>query len=187
MSTFSAAAYWDARYRKGGFSGAGSRGEEAVQKVAYIQHIITTYRVRSVLDLGCGDGAIAAELRVPTYIGHDVSPTAVNACKALMPYHQFTTELPPESVTFDMTMSVDVMFHLVDPEDFRAHRAALFSRSHKLVLIYATDHDERGAPHVLHRAWTRDWAPPEGWTLLWSEEVPADRRKRVSLYGRGSA
>ena len=187
MSTFSAARYWEDRYRKGGISGAGSRGDEAAWKVAQIQHVITTYRVRSLLDLGCGDGVVVAGLRVPTYVGYDVAPTAVAACKALMPYHQFTTELPPESVTFDMTMSVDVLFHLVDPEDFRAHLGALFSRSHRLVLIYATDHDQRGAPHVLHRAWTRSWSPPEGWTLLWSEEVPADRRKRIGLFERSES
>ena len=178
--SFDIAAYWESRYMEGGSSGAGSRGAEAEEKAAIVQAIVDEHHVESVLDLGCGDGFVASKLHAAKYVGYDVSPKAVALCQHRMRYHAFVTELPAE--TFDLVLSLDVIFHQVDDESYAAHLAALFTRSHRFVLIYGTDHDQQGAAHVRHRRWTPD--VPTGWTL--KARIPSiqDLRKYAFLFER---
>jgi len=181
-------AYWEARYRDGGCSGKGSRGAEALAKVATVQGVINRFGVTSMLDLGCGDGFVAKRLDVARYVGYDPAPTAVAACRALMPDRTFTTTLPDDVVyrpEFDLTMSLDVLFHLVDGSEYDHHLAALLGMTTGRALVYATNHDERGAAHVLHRRWVED--VPPGWDLE-DVELPfaPDKRKRATLIRWGN-
>lgn len=160
----SVASYWETRYRQGGTSGPGSRGDEAELKVSTVQSVIDALGVRSMLDLGCGDGHVAAGLWVERYVGYDPSATARALCRSALRGHEgavVVDEVPDEA--FDLLLSMDVMHHLVTEESYRAHLATLFSGLAPHVLVYGTDHDQRGAAHVLHRHWTPE--VPEGWQV----------------------
>ncbi|MEM6772492.1 MAG: hypothetical protein AAF597_18085, partial [Bacteroidota bacterium] len=71
------AAYWEARYRKGGNSGAGSYGELARYKAEVINAFIEEHGIESVIEFGCGDGHQLGLLKMTNYLGVDVSTTAV--------------------------------------------------------------------------------------------------------------
>jgi len=174
--------YWDRRYATGGTSGAGSRGAEAEEKVAIVQRVIDERGVCSVLDLGCGDGYVASRLRVAEYVGYDPAPSALALCRATMPCRTFVGELPDGP--FDIVLSLDVMFHLVDDTSYCEHLNALFTRAQNLVFVYSTNHNERGRAHVLHRHWTQD--VPLGWQLVRVYTPMDDTRKHAWLWRRVS-
>jgi predicted O-methyltransferase YrrM len=180
--TFNALGYWERRYGDGGTSGAGSRGQEAIQKVQDVQAVIDRFGAKRILDLGCGDGFIAEQLKVESYTGFDPAPSALKLCRDAMPGRTFKHEMPETLYApgYDLTMSLDVMFHLVDDEDYGHHLGMLLGFTKERALVYATNHEERGAAHVRHRRWTADI--PLGWDVT---ELPsvggADPRKRTTL------
>lgn len=154
------AAYWENRYATGGNSGAGSRGKTAKAKAVAVNKYVALHRITSVLDIGCGDGYVAKMLRVPDYLGVDISPAALELARARNAGKLF--ELLGDQAPRECHLSFEVMHHLITEEEYQAHMALLFSAQHH-VLVWATDFDRAGAPHVLHRHWTPD--VPEGWEL----------------------
>ena len=56
-----------------------------------------------------------------------------------------------------MTMSLDVIYHLVEDNVFERYMTDLFSAADRFVLIYASDHDATTlTKHVRHRRYS-DW------------------------------
>ena len=156
MTAFSSPAYWEQRYRAGGNSGAGSGGPLLRYKAAVINGFIAENGVASVLDLGCGDGRLLSLLRAPSYVGVDVSPTALACCIARFRQHRFLlfdaldTEPPAE-----LALSIDVIFHLVEDDVFVRTMDTLFGGATRFVLIYASNVDcGWPSPHVRHRRFT---------------------------------
>ena len=153
---FSSAAYWEARYRRGGTSGAGSYGRLASYKAAFINAFVADNAVDSVLDLGCGDGNLLSLLQIPHYIGVDVSVTSLSRCASrfVSPANyvfMHATQLD-ELAPIDMAMSIDVIFHLTEDQVFDRHIDDLFGHAARFVLIYASNFDSGWpSPHVRHR------------------------------------
>lgn len=153
---FSSAGYWEARYRNGGHSGAGSYGGLADYKAAFINGFIQSNRIESVLDFGCGDGNLLSLLDPPVYTGVDVSPTTLAACAARFrerPNHRFRLldALEPTDCA-ELALSIDVIYHLIEDNVFHRYLAALFNRAEKFVLIYASNTDQAWPDaHVRHR------------------------------------
>lgn len=168
-------AYWEARYALGGDSGAGSAGEQAEGKAAYVNDLIRREQVQSVVDWGCGDGQQLDVLALPpAYLGIDLSATAVARCLARHPGRAFMSWVgdPPVEIRADLALSLDVIFHLVQDADFEAYWSRLFNSATRLVLVHATDHDAAGARHVRHRRHSH--LAPDGWTLADRAEDPTE-------------
>ncbi len=169
MNAFSSRAYWEARYRSGGTSGAGSYGGLVSFKADVINAFVADNAVASVLDLGCGDGSLLSRLAVSDYVGVDVSATALASCGARFPQHRFVPFDALDSVVpAELAMSIDVIFHLVEDSVFNRTMEALFSHATRFVLIYSSNQDcDWPAPHVRHRCFTNHVAAawPE-WRLL---------------------
>jgi SAM-dependent methyltransferase len=156
MNAFSSNMYWEQRYRAGGDSGAGSRGEMAAWKAATINAFVAANAIADVLDLGCGDGYLLSLLRVPAYTGTDVSPAALARCAAQFPQHRFVplAQLEPD-LRADLVLSIDVMFHLVEDGVFMRYLHDAFTRARRFVLIHSSNFDSAWpAPHVRHRRFT---------------------------------
>ena len=170
MNAFSSAAYWDARYRTGGTSGAGSRGWLAHYKAAIINGFIAANRIRSMIDIGCGDGAQLDLLTPPpAYVGVDVSPTALAACAARLPRHRFVTPAGLADVApADLTIALDVLYHLTEDPIFTDTIRTIFSWAHRFVVIYGSNVDVAPTTaHVRHRRFTEHVARTEpDWRLL---------------------
>jgi hypothetical protein len=169
--------YWDARYRLGGNSGAGSYGRLARFKAETINRFVAEHDVRTVVELGSGDGAQLQLANYPSYIGIDVSSRAIEACRknfANDPSKQFFHTTSPEANTAkaELGLSLDVIYHLVEDEVYSAYLSRLVSAADRFVCVYSSNSEKESAePHIRHHRFT-DWfaqnAP--GWTLV--NEIP---------------
>jgi SAM-dependent methyltransferase len=169
MNAFSSSDYWERRYRAGGHSGAGSCGRLAAFKAGVINGFMADNAIADVLDLGCGDGHLLAQLQVPGYIGVDVSTTALACCVMRFPRHRFLPFAALDaSIGADLVLSIDVIFHLVEDAVFVSYMHALFAHAKRFVLVYSSNTDRNwSSPHVRHRRFTDYVADcrPE-WRLL---------------------
>ncbi|MDR1583599.1 MAG: class I SAM-dependent methyltransferase [Prevotellaceae bacterium] len=165
--------YWVARYKRGGNSGAGSYHHLAEFKAAVVNKFIKENKVSTVIEFGCGDGNQLKYFDIPFYVGYDISPVAVKHCRKIFCKDKTKTfEMLSESAgsTADLTLSLDVIYHLVEDTTFMAYMERLFRASEKFVIIYASNYDKQviinGRPsHVRHRKfteWVDTYAPEFG-------------------------
>lgn len=168
-----ATAYWEKRYSSGGNSGAGSYLLFAEFKAEVINNFVAAHRVESVIEFGCGDGNQLRLAKYPAYVGFDVSSTAVAQCQELFNAdHRKSFRLMSEyrDETADLTLSLDVIYHLVEDHVFESYMRTLFEASHRYVIVYASDSDDnrdQGVTHVRHRKFTR-WVQQKlpAWKLV---------------------
>lgn len=178
---YTPSSYWERRYRDGRSSGAGSEGQTAADKAEYVNNFIQSLDVESVIDWGVGDGTVLDGItRDVRYLGLDVSGTIVQKLKrrfASVPSWEFQAvtenhDVPYES--YELSLSMDVLFHLVDDKDYWAYLNNLFSSASRYVIIYSTNYGpDRTARHVLRRRFTPDVAAafPEWEMLRWENDT----------------
>ena len=177
--------YWEARYAKGGTSGAGSYGSSAHFKAAVLNTFVEKNGVTTVTEFGCGDGNQLSLMRYPEYSGLDVSETILIKCrerfrgdttKRFFVYHpkEFQALLP--DVRADLTLSLDVIYHLVEDEVFESYMRDLFRAAKRYVVVYSTDIDanpRNQSLHVHHRSFTPWIAAQMGeWQMVNRVENP---------------
>lgn len=170
---FSSERYWIDRYEGGGNSGAGSYGRLAEFKAEILNDFVRENRVETVIEFGSGDGNQLTLADYPRYTGYDVSPRAVAMCRSLFaedPSKTFWLMSEYDGRTAELTLSLDVIFHLVEDAVFDAYMRRLFDSSEAYVIIYSSNTDANDAgqsPHVRHRRFT-DWVDTNNseWTLL---------------------
>jgi hypothetical protein len=183
--------YWEWRYRTGGNSGQGSYGAEAEYKSAILNRCFAEHHIQTVIDFGCGDGNQLKTLLMPSYLGYDVSPTAIARCRSMFAddsSKQFRTIDQYAGETAEAAFSLDVLYHLVEDEVFDAYLARLFGAAERLVIIYAVDAEEtrilRGR-HVRYRKFTPLIAErfPE-FTLISTPQMPAYAHASFFVFAR---
>lgn len=158
--SFASANYWENRYRRGGNSGAGSLGRLAEFKAEVLNDFITQHEIASVIEFGSGDGNQLMLASYPSYIGVDVSETAIQSCRVLFAEDNtkiFLTLSDYDGQRADLSLSLDVIFHLVEDLVFEGYMQTLFDSADRFVIVYASNRDEEHhAAHVRHRKFT-DW------------------------------
>ena len=155
------ASFWENRYRVGGTSGSGSYGRLAEFKAEILNEFVRRQEIHTVIEFGCGDGAQLELAAYPEYVGVDVAEGAIDRCSTRFahdPTKRFylPQALPQNVGTFDLALSLDVIYHLVEDDTFNSHMRWLFTRSQRYVAIYASNYDARThSVHVRHRNFTR--------------------------------
>lgn len=169
--------YWEDRYAVGGNSGVGSYGLFAEFKADILNKFVADHHVQTVIEFGCGDGNQLGLANYPKYLGFDVSDTAISKCceayrsdesksfRLLSGYHQDKA---------DLTLSLDVIYHLVEDGIFEDYMRLLFDASDRYVIIYSSDTDDNSgndSVHVRHRQFTK-WINDnlKNWRLV--EHIP---------------
>jgi len=167
---FSSAAYWEARYRSGSDSGAGPSGALARYKADLVNAFIKANNVASMIDFGCGDASQLALLEPPAdYVGVDIAPAAVSLCRSIFPDRRFISpDQLPSIPPAELTVALDVLFHLVEDAEFTTAMRSLFASATRYVVIYSSDLDATWpADHVRHRRFTTYVARSQpAWRLL---------------------
>lgn len=69
----------------------------------------------SVLDVGCGSGALAAFVDQDKYTGFDQDQQSVDVAKREFPSHRFTTDLP-DGKKYDTVVALALLEHLSEPQ-----------------------------------------------------------------------
>ncbi len=77
----------------------------------------------SVLDFGCGSGALAEFVPFRGYLGYDVDQSSLSLARRSHPQHRFTDELPRDE-RFDTVVALAVIEHVKDPAAFLTTLAA---------------------------------------------------------------
>jgi SAM-dependent methyltransferase len=111
---------YDERYRRAGERGARWRELGAVGKADHVERLVAA-RPQRMVEIGCGDGALLAELRrrgaAAALAGFDVSEEAVRAARARgVDAAPFDGErLPVVDGAFDVALLSHVLEHVADP------------------------------------------------------------------------
>lgn len=164
--------YWIERYMSGGNSGAGSYNKLAAFKKEIVNDFVKEMRIATVLEFGCGDGNQLALAEYPSYLGLDISPKAVELCRQRTAHDRTKTVMLMSDYRGEkaqLTLSLDVIFHLTEDPVFDKYMSTLFDSSEQYVIIYSSNTNENPTnqpPHVRHRKFTewvernrRDWKP----------------------------
>ena len=142
----------------------GSYGHLADYKADILNEFVAFRGVTSVIEFGCGDGNQLSLAKYPSYIGLDVSRTAIEKCVSLFRADDTKTFFLYIPKKFDSSLdghsgelgiSLDVVYHLVENKLFSLYMKHLFEATQKYVIIYSSNHDEviKGS-HVRHRRFT---------------------------------
>ena len=168
LTAKSSADYWERRYVAGLTSGRGSYGELARFKAEVLNEFVREHAIASVIELGCGDGNQLSLAEYPRYLGLDVSRRAIDLCtqrfradssKAFRWYDSGPGDHSGASITADLVISLDVIYHLIEDSVYHAYLRDLFSMARRFAVIYSSDTDDSApAAHVRHRRFTRDVA-----------------------------
>lgn len=153
--------YWLERYKKGGNSGFGSYGPLAQYKANILNEFVAANAIDTIIEYGCGDGNQLTLARYPHYIGFDISPDAIALCKRLFandPSKAFYLMKEYAGQQAALTLSLDVIYHLVEDAVFENYMQVLFASSRGYVIIYSSNAEAGSfsSPHVKHRKFT-DW------------------------------
>lgn len=161
---FDSSAYWEGRYAFGGDSGVGSYGEYAEYKADVLNEFVADHDVESVVEFGCGDGNQVRFAEYPEYVGLEVSEAAIESCSRLFRSDESKSFLlyDPEhfvnngALTGDLVLSLEVLFHITDREEFEKALRDLFEAAERYVIIFSSNHDdpEPDTVHVKHRQFT---------------------------------
>jgi SAM-dependent methyltransferase len=174
LRKFSSGKYWNDRYQRGGNSGSGSYGHLAEFNASILNQFIQEHAIGSVIEFGCGDGNQLTLARYPIYTGYDISPVAIQLCRARFANDttkRFLLASEYSGETADLSLSLDVIFHLTEDRIFHRYMHQLFGAASRFVIIYSSNQDEPIEPaskHVRHRRFS-DWVERElsaQWKLL---------------------
>jgi SAM-dependent methyltransferase len=161
---------WEEHYNSGGNSGRGSYNEHFTFKTNVINDIINKYEIKSVTDFGCGDGNQISKLNFEKYTGLDISQKAVNLCEEkhsgdkTKTFSVYDSNYTP-SIKTDITMSLDVIYHIFEDDLYLKYIDDLIKTSNKYVLIYSSNYnDDKWQQHVRHRKF--DEALPKNLELV---------------------
>lgn len=149
--------YWIERYDTGGNSGDGLYKKLADFKAKLLNDFVREENIQSVIEYGCGDGNQLLLADYPSYTGFDVSPKAVTICKDKFSgdtTKKFRVMNEYSDDKAQLTLSLDVIYHLVEDGIFDEYMQRLFSSVEKFVIIYfsnTNENNEDRLAHVKHR------------------------------------
>lgn len=163
---FDSSSFWEKRYISGGNSGKGSYGRLKVFKNEVINDFVESKNVASIIEFGVGDGNQLLNSRYPCYLGVDVSEKAINICRKKFAGDQSKSFIHSSNYNYekaDLSISLDVIYHLVEDSVFNSYMRKLFEAANKYVIIYSSNNDQvHDSPlHIKHRKftnWVNDYA-----------------------------
>lgn len=165
--------YWKLQYQSGRNSGPGSYNQFAEFKAEILNRFIENNDIQTLIEYGCGDGNQLKLAEYSSYIGFDVSSEAISRCNSIFPNDKRKTFKLVDDYSGEkaqLTLSLDVIYHLIEDDVFMEYMERLFNSSERFVIIYSSNTDENQdnqAAHVKHRrfsAWVKKNQPQ--WKLL---------------------
>lgn len=142
--------YWDQRYANGGDSGAGSYGDAMLRKVEWLSRLPG---IETIVEIGCGDFNFGSELmsRFPhaRYAGFDISRVIVERNCERYGSHRIRFNVAREAIPpADLLLCVDVLFHVMDPDEQDRLMARLAAAKWRYMGMSAYEYDGLKSRHV---------------------------------------
>ncbi len=178
-SEFKSIDFWEERYTNGENSGIGSYGKLANFKAKILNNFIKQNKIKSIIEFGCGDGNQLSMINIKKYMGLDVSKKSIEICgkkfskdktKSFFLYdpNYFVDNL--KVFNSQLSISLDVIFHIVEEKIFNKYMHDLFDSSKEYVIIYSSNtrrQQKKQGKHVYHRKFT-EWIKnnKKDWNLI---------------------
>lgn len=151
--------FWNQHYINEGNSGTGSYHRLAKFKAEIVNEFLRNEHIETVIEFGCGDGNQLSLIHYKQYTGTDVSEYIVNKNreayredKTKKFYCTLTEREQYMNRRYDMSISMDVIFHLLEDQVFSSYMEDLFTVASKYVVIYSSNHEEYTEwPEYRHR------------------------------------
>lgn len=151
--------FWNNHYERGGNSGTGSYNRLSEFKANIINDFIISKKVDTTIELGCGDGNQLSLIHYNSYTGVDVSEHIVmqnrKRFSKYKDYNFYCSLIEREcyiNERFDLSISMDVIFHLLEDDVYENYMYDLFDVSSNYVIIYSSNHEEYTPwPEYRHR------------------------------------
>ena len=149
---------WEKRYSTGGNSGLGSYGRLAKFKAEIINRFVKENGIIKIIEFGCGDGNQLSLFKIDNYIGLDVAEKAIEKCKkqferdkskSFFLYEPYSFR-PGNNIETELSLSLDVIYHLIEDDIFEFYMKDLFMVSNKFVIIYSSNNDNNPISPSLH-------------------------------------
>lgn len=154
--------YWEQRYKKGGNSGPGSYHHLANFKAEVINNFIIKNNINTVIEWGSGDCNQVSLINYKKYFGYDVSKSAINLCKTKFKNDRSKTFIYIDQnfknkIKGDLSISLDVIFHLIEDDVFNKYMKNLFDSSNKYVCIYSSNSLSKPSGKYTRQRIFTDW------------------------------
>lgn len=153
--------YWNNRYLSGETSGEGSYGILAQFKADVINDIIDNNDFNTFVEFGCGDGNQLSLMKYKKYIGFDIADSAIKICKDKFNKDinkEFHCYVPENIKSYnigkaDMVVCLDVLYHIINEEDFVKTLDGIFNISDNYIVIYTIikEPEQIFAKHIKYR------------------------------------
>jgi hypothetical protein len=150
---FDSKAFWIANYKKGRDSGSGSRGMLAQYKADIVNQFVKDNKIKSVCELGCGISAHKL-WKFKNFTGYDICEQVIEENKKFGKFI-FTANFD-ELGTYELMLSMDVIYHLTEDENYFNYMKELFGKAERFVCIYSPDINKMTVPQVRYRNFTRE-------------------------------
>lgn len=166
--------YWKKRYAQGGTSGLGSYNYLAEFKAEILNSFVKKEDIKNIIEFGCGDGNQLKYAKYPAYKGYDVSKGAIDFCRKIFENDKskkFDLIQNFQNEKAELSISLDVVYLLIEDQIFFEYMHRLFNSSEKFVIIYSSDFDSKPEFHQRHRNFT-SWINQEIEDWKFIEKVP---------------
>lgn len=159
QSNFHSGEFWDNLYRNNGNSGTGSYNKLAEFKAEVVNKFLQENNIETTIEFGCGDGNQLSLINYNNYVGVDISPYIIEKNRAKFrntDKRKFYSTLNESDKyidkLYDLSISMDVIFHLTEDDIYAKYMEDLFKVSKKYVIIYSSNHEEYTRwPEFRHR------------------------------------
>jgi hypothetical protein len=178
---FNSRKYWEKRYKKWWNSWAGSYNKYAEYKANILNDIIDEKNINSLIEFGCWDWNNLNYYKINYYTGFDISETAIKICISKYREDSSKSFILYNPIFFkswglkaELTISFEVIFHLIEDNVFLKYFEDLFNTSSKYVLILSSnnDHNKWSAAHYKNREFTK--FIPENFSLIDCKKTPQE-------------
>jgi hypothetical protein len=160
--------YWDSRYSLAHSLGSGSQGRNLQYKVKIIEEIVSSYKICTIVDIGCGEAPYLDKLKFDSYLGVDASDVVIQMNREryqgstsikFVCLEEFNSNPRPSS---DLVISSEVIFCL-KKEEISEHIGLIDSIQSPYILIFNKLRQTR-----IHLPFSPNWTwkRPSHWKLL---------------------
>lgn len=98
------------------------------------------FLIGKVLDVGCGNGALAKEVSEDRYLGVDTDPVSIKIALSENPLHRFQKTLPGDHHTFDTVIALAVIEHVKSPSEFLIECSKYLKPGKSARIVITTPH-----------------------------------------------
>jgi hypothetical protein len=142
------------RYLTGGNSGTGSVSKYSNDKAYVINSFIQNNTIHSIVEWGVGDGKQLSkyDFNQVNYVGYDISKYIINKLNKVNKNENYKFLLSNQyhNEKYDLALSIEVIFHLIDDSIYENYMARLFNSSQKFVIIFSTNFNSNVDAHCMH-------------------------------------